>query len=111
MGNSSAWMENIDISDMEKLEGKDAESLIYVRNFPNGATGKIRLDQQGSVVALIKDPFHEYAEEEPLNFRSNIDDIDYELETEDLAKYTDPGNKYEIDELMNHIWHETVSYR
>jgi len=111
MENSSAWMENIDISDMEKLEGEDAESLVYVKNFPNGATGRIRLDRQGSIVALIKDPFYEYAEKEPLNFRSNIEDMDYELETENLTSYTRPGNQEELDELMNYIWHETVSYR
>lgn len=110
MESSSAWMENIDISDMEKLEGKDAESLVYVSNFSNGAEARMRLDRQGSVVALIRDPFHEYTGE-TLTFNSTIERMDYDLETENLDKYTTGGKLDDLDELMNQIWHETVSYR
>lgn len=110
MENSSAWIEKLDVTDVENLEGEDAESLIYEAKFPNGTEARMRLDRQGSVVARISDPFHEY-KGETLNFRSNIDSIDYELDTSNLARYTSSEEREEIDELMNRIWQQTVSYR
>jgi hypothetical protein len=111
MENSSAWMEVIDTSDMEKLEGEAAESLVYTSEFSSGATARMRLDRQGSVAAMIEDPYQQYSGRNPYTLHATVEEFETDIETRDLSKYTSPGEKEDLDELMNEVWQEAVSYR